>query len=239
MNRLGFGLVVALVALAATSALALGDIRGNGKKITQVRQVPAFTAVRAEGSLDVTVQVGPAPSVAVTIDENLQPEVETAVQGDTLVIRVVPGHEVSWRGDARVAVTVPNLTALTTHGSGDAVILGAAGGDARLVVDGSGDLRWNGKAAHLHVCVEGSGDVELAGQADALEVSIDGSGDVDAKALTATAADLSVNGSGDIGVTLSGGPLKAQVNGSGDIHWRGSASAVQAVTQGSGDIEED
>jgi hypothetical protein len=234
-SRLGFA---AAAALLATSALAAGSLRGNGKKTTQPREVPAFTAVRSEGSLDVTVRVGPAPSVSVTVDENLQPEVETVVEDDTLVIRTRGG--VSWRGDAGVAVTVPALSACALKGSGNVSVeaeAGAAAGDLALSIHGSGDLRFTGNTATLRAEVDGSGDLTLVGRAEALAVSIRGSGDVKAKQLSALAADVVVDGSGGVETTVAGGALKGRVNGSGDLDWWGTASSVDVLAHGSGEIE--
>jgi hypothetical protein len=227
------GFAVLATSLAAP-ALAFGGTRGDGNKVTQSRAVGPFAAIRNEGALDVQVDVGPAPSVAVTIDQNLQPLVETAVSGDTLVIRV---KDASWSGEASVKVTVPALAGYSVKGSGDATIQGAKGGDLSLSVSGSGDVRWSGAAARLDVAIDGSGDVALSGSADALHVAINGSGGVKAKALVARSADVGVNGSGDVELALSGGSLKARVNGSGDVEWRGTASTVDAVAHGSGAIK--
>lgn len=230
-------LALALLALPSlTLAFGLGRT-GSGKKVTQQRQVPEFSEIRNDGALDVDVQVGPATSVAVTIDDDLQPLVETVVRGDTLVIRT--RESVSYHGEGRVAVTVPRLTACAVHGSGDAVIRGqGVGAPAGLAldVDGSGDVRWSGEAARLTAHIDGSGDVALAGKAQALTVDVNGSGDVKAKELAAGTADLTVNGSGDVEATLAGGPLRVRVHGSGDVRWWGEASSVDAVAHGSGDI---
>ena len=88
------------VLLLAAPGLALADsshshwhwggdaVTGDGHKVSQPREVKPFSAVRLEGSLDVRVTVGPARAVSVLIDENLQPLVETRVEGDTLVIEL-------------------------------------------------------------------------------------------------------------------------------------------------------
>jgi hypothetical protein len=239
MNRHAIALGAGLLSLAALALPVITlAVTGSGNKVTQSRQVPAFSAVRNDGSLDVTVEVGPAASVAVTIDDNLQPEVETTVTGDTLVIRMRRGG-VSYRGEGRVAITAPRLTGYAVHGSGDAVIQGNGSGapaDLTLSIDGSGDVRWTGEAARLTTRIDGSGDVALSGKAQALQVNVNGSGDVKAKDLVAGTAGVEVNGSGDVEATLAGGPLRVRVHGSGDVRWWGDASSVDAVAHGSGDI---
>ncbi len=224
----------ALALLAAPSPATAwgGSTRGDGKKVTQLRQVSEFKRVRLEGSLDVRVKVGPAAAVSVTIDENLQPLVVTRVDGDTLVIDC---ERISYRGEGRVEITAPVLRGFAIEGSGDVAIDGGEG-DLSLSVAGSGDLSWQGAAGALVVAIAGSGDVRLSGTADSARLGIDGSGDIAAAGLTAKSASAEVSGSGDIEVTLGGGTLEARVNGSGDIHWRGTAQVERVSVNGSGEI---
>jgi hypothetical protein len=220
---------------APATALAWGwgnATRGDGKKVTQPRQVGEFTKVRLEGSLDATVTVGPARAVSVTIDQNLQPLVETRVDGDTLV---VTAREISYEGAGRVEIAVPALRAFAIRGSGDARIEGGQG-DLALSISGSGDLTWRGEAGRLSAAISGSGDMRLSGTAAGVEISVAGSGDVKAADLQAGSADVSVAGSGDVEVRLTGGALRASVAGSGDVVWYGEGRVERAATAGSGEI---
>jgi hypothetical protein len=229
----------AIAALSAAAALAApagasawGGTRGNGNKVTQVRQVDAFTAIRVEGSIDAAVKVGGAQSVAVTIDENLLPLVTTEVSGGTLVIRA---RDASWEGKGVVELTVPALRGLTIKGSSDVTVEGGQG-DLALAIEGSGDLRWSGAAGSLEASISGSGDLRLTGTAAQARLSVAGSGDIKAGGLTATGADVEVDGSGDVEVTLAGGTFRARVSGSGDVVWHGQATIEQSVVRGSGQI---
>lgn len=229
--RLAAPLALALAALPA-AAHAHG-VRGNGEKTTARRDLPPFTAVRLEGRLDADVKVGPAQSVAVTIDSNLQEHVQTRVEDGTLVVRT--DGDLSWKGPARIEVSVPALRGFRMEGSGDARIEGGQG-DLGLLLEGSGELRWSGKAGKLELRIEGSADASLEGTADALAVAIDGSGDVKAKGLTAKDATVNVSGSGDVEVTVGGGAFTASVSGTGAIAWHGSASAASTSVSGTGAI---
>jgi len=228
-----------LAALALTvlpaSARAWGwgeGTRGDGKKVTRPRQVGEFSRVRLEGSLDARVTVGPARAVSVTIDQNLQPLVETRVDGDTLVVNA---REISYQGDGRIDIAVPTLHGFAIRGSGDARIEGGKG-DLSLAISGSGDIDWRGAAGRLEAAVSGSGDMRLAGTATSVEISVAGSGDVEAGDLEAGSADVSVAGSGDVEVRLGGGALRASVAGSGNVTWRGEGRVERATTAGSGEI---
>jgi hypothetical protein len=233
MRRLA---VTAAAALAFLPAVAHAwnwcGTRGDGKKVTAARQVGSFTSIRVEGSIDAAVKVGGAQSVAVTIDENLQPLVTTEVVGGALLIKVGDAH---WDGKGIVEITVPVLRGLAIEGSSDVTIDGGQG-DLALSIHGSGDLRWHGTAAKLEVSISGSGDMKLSGTAEQAQVSVAGSGDVKGGDLTAGRAAISVAGSGDVELTLDGGPLSASIAGSGDVVWHGRATVEQASVSGSGEI---
>jgi hypothetical protein len=237
MRHLAAALAALGLALTPLDASAHGwwgsGTSGDGKKVTQQRTVGEFQAVRLEGSLDVEVKVGAPPAVAVTIDENLQPLVETRLDGDTLVVTTT--GSMSYHGEGRVELTTPSLRAFAVRGSGDAVIEGGQG-DLKLSVDGSGDLTWRGAAGKLSADIAGSGDVALAGTADLAILEVAGSGDIKARDLAARSAEVGVAGSGDVEVTLAGGTLVARVAGSGDVHWYGTAQVERASVAGSGEI---
>lgn len=228
-------LLAAAVLPAAARAHDPDPVGGDGNKVTQLREVPAFLRIELRGPIDARVTEGPATSVAVTIDQNLQPLVTTEVRGDTLVVDT--GRSLRYRGAGEVAVTVPELRGLALEGSGDARVQGAeATRDVTLSISGSGDVAWSGQAGKLVVRIEGSGDVALRGAAAELDARVDGSGDVGGKGLRVKSARLTVNGSGDLNATLDGGELRAELNGSGDIVWYGQATVKEIQAHGSGGV---
>lgn len=231
-------LLLGLVSLGCSHAglaQARESVRGDGDVVTRTRTVPAFRRVELSTALDLEVTEGPAQSVAVTIDGDLEPLVETRVEGDKLIVD--SREPLRPRGSGRVTVTVPVLEALDLAGSGNVRIAGAeAPREVRLGLEGSGNLSWTGKAGKLRLELSGSGDVRLAGATDRLEVAITGSGDVDSGALRARDAALSIAGSGDIRAALDGGALSAAIDGSGDIDWTGTGQVVSAAVSGSGAI---
>lgn len=218
--------------LAAAPAAALA-VNGDGHVVRERRDVPAFHAIELAGTLDLEVKVGPAQSVVVVADANLQPEIATEVRGGTLSIRNLRDLR-SYRG-ARVEVTVPALDGLAVTGSGSAAVDGARG-DQALSMSGSGHLRWTGTAGVLRVTMTGSGSAELEGRADRLEAEAKGSGELLGRKLAARDAVVAVAGSGDAELTLAGGTLQASVAGSGDVRWWGQGRVTQAAVAGSGRI---
>lgn len=235
---LTLGLALVLAAAVPSAAFAGGrTVKGNGEVATQPREVVGtFDAISFRGSLDGRVKVGPAASIAVTIDENLQQHVKIRVHDRTLVVE--QDEDLRPTGDAYVAVTLPALRACSTSGSGNAAIDASDGtdrADLALATSGSGDLRWKGEAGALTVATQGSGDVTLVGRARSLAAAAAGSGDVKASGLTVRDAEASSSGSGNVSITVEGGTLRAHTSGSGDVTYSGTAS-VEARTSGSGEV---
>lgn len=226
---------VPLAAALLASITACGHVGGDGRKTTETRSVPGYTSIRLESSLDAEVKVGAPASVAVTIDSNLQPEIDVRVEGDTLVVGT--RHAIFYRGVGKVQIGVPALSELVLAGSGHTTIDGSSGGDLRLALRGSGSLRWNGGTARtLRADLDGSGDVFLSGAAGELQATINGSGNVQAAGLGATSARVRVAGSGNAELQLRGGTLDAEVTGSGNIRWSGEAGVERSSVTGSGRI---
>ena len=80
-------LLLAAGALALPACLQGTD--GNGQRSTELRAVSGFTRVESRGSLDVQIDQGAAFTATVSIDSNLQRQVETRVAGSSLVIEQV------------------------------------------------------------------------------------------------------------------------------------------------------
>jgi len=236
-----FAAAFSAACLVATQAHAWWNedrVVGDGKKVTQTREVPgSFDSVATRGSIDARVKVGPAPSISVTIDGNLQQYVKLRVDGSRLVIEEEKNVNMSYHGDGYVTITLPALRKASTGGSGDITIEGSSGGDLQLSTSGSGDLRWQGEARKLEVSTSGSGNAILSGKAASLDASTSGSGDLRGDDLTVTGdAEISTSGSGDAEIRMSGGSLHARTSGSGDVVYRGDARTVDARTSGSGSV---
>ncbi|WP_293369228.1 head GIN domain-containing protein [Nevskia sp.] len=190
------------------------SVKGSGKRVSVSRGLPPFTAIDLRDASDLDLHIGTDTSVIVEADGNLIERIVTEVEGDTLIVRSKGGY--SMRKSPKLTVTLPRLTALTIHGSGDADLRGLDSESLNLSIHGSGDIEAEGRAAVLGVSIHGSGDAALAKLvARQVRASIHGSGDIDVEARESL--DAEVNGSGDI--VYGGHParLSKRVHGSGEI----------------------
>lgn len=215
-------------------------IRGNGKMVTEERNVGSYDAVSVSGWFDVELTSGEEGRLTLHGEENLLEYLETEVKNGTLKIKTRKGYNLqssSWKsGGILVTVPVEDINAVSMSGSGD------VRGKTTLVSDyfeavmsGSGDMELEIQSDQMEVTLSGSGDMDLAGSCGKLAVRVSGSGDVNAFELSAREVDAMVSGSADIKVTATEA-LRARVSGSGDIQYRGNPGKIDSKTSGSGDI---
>jgi hypothetical protein len=259
MQRLAPGTTQFLAALAVTAAAVAaafsipvpaqaltitvtGDgggqfISGSGKEVSVARKTGSFTVLRIDSSLDVTAHQGSNPSVTVHADDNIEPLIETVVDGDALVVRMK--KNTSFRTNHKIVVDIEfaTLAATRQHGSGDLHIASVSGPRLESSIAGSGDLHIaNAKLGSFSLSIAGSGDAILAGSADEARFAVAGSGDVEATRFAVRRVNASISGSGDARLNATES-LDTRVAGSGDIRYAGHPRDVSRHVSGSGSVE--
>jgi hypothetical protein len=208
-------LFILLVAMAVLgpAARAQEPVAGSGVAKTEPREVGEFDKIRLSGSPNVNIVIGPERSVSVTSDDNLLPVIETSVEDGTLVIG--GNQSFNTRLGVTVQITVPTLTHVAVHGSGDVKV---------KELD----------AEKFKAEIQGSGDISVAGRAEELDVEIQGSGDVKLDELAAKRASVEVQGSGNSTVKVSD-ELTVRMMGSGDVEYIGEPK-VTKTGEASGEV---
>lgn len=232
----------ALLAALALSPLAAQaeQVSGSGKAATELRTLPPFQGVALSGSMDLVVRQGGTQSVELKADDNLLPYLETEVTGSgadaKLHVRWKRGVSINTRTDARISVTVPQLTSLAASGSGDMVVEPFETPSLKIRVSGSSDTRLQKlTTADLQISISGSGDVDGAGSATKLKISVAGSGDIKLRELKSDEVSVTIAGSGDASVHADKA-LEVRIAGSGDVTYTGNAATVSAKVAGSGSV---
>jgi hypothetical protein len=203
----------ALVVLAGCSWTG---VPGSGNAKSEIRNVPAFSAVRVAGAIDAEITTGSESRVEITGDDNIVPLVTSDVQGDRLEIGTSKNFRTRVHLVAKIAL--PRLTGIALTGSGDITARGVQSDRLDVSLSGSGTIRADGTAHETRVELLGSGTIQLDQlAAERAAVSVSGSGNVAVAA--SKALDVSITGSGD--VTYRGDPeLKKAITGSGSVKQR-------------------
>lgn len=142
--------------------------------------VGSFDRVRVEGPFEVRIRTGIPPGASAQGDRKLIEQLDIAVNGTTLVVRL--GHE-GWGetpSDAPatppvVMLSTPRLTAIIINAGGRVTAAPLSAQRIDLSVTGAGSITASGvKADELRATVIGTGTLTLAGTAQRARLTANG-----------------------------------------------------------------
>ncbi len=229
---------IAILALAVIFALpALAQrVKGNGNLIEKTRQVGDFESLGVSGSFDVYLQKGQEGRIELSVEENLEPYLETEVSGGTLKVRWKKGANIRTTKKTTITVYFEEISGVALSGSGDIISRDQISSETMdIALAGSGDINLDLKVRELTAAVSGSGDIELSGVCKIFDGAVAGSGDIKAYDLKADKGELKISGSGTIHATVEK-ELSARISGSGNIRYKGSPRIEDIKISGSGNV---
>jgi hypothetical protein len=262
LMKIGFGLLVLACVLtaAAYSVLRAHGVRGasspEGRLLASETRTVAKTVdtIELNGPIDLSVSYGPVPSLQVRGEQRLLGNIETTQDGNRL--HIAPrGLVLSHQHPLQAILVLPALASVTVHGTGDTKVDGFAGDTVQLQVDGSGELKFNGRYRRVTVGLHGSGDMDLdvgnsdrvdaqvvgsgsmtlAGSAAELTAETTGSGEVNAEHLRAETVSMRQFGTGSSTVNARKS-ISVSVSGNGDVEVRGNPATRNVSRNGNGEV---
>ncbi len=148
-------------------------IEGSGKLETRDFDLRGWHDLRLDGSMDIEVRVGAEHAARVTLDDNLYANLVLEVRDGTLVV--------DWRdecdadGDAKLALTVPALTALEINGAGDVDADALTAKDVEVEIAGAGDVDVTASGS-FDGAIRGVGDIAYGGDPAQVATKVSGIG---------------------------------------------------------------
>ncbi len=208
-----------LVAFTTTVASCKKEsLTGGGTVQTEDRDVNAFTKVSTQGSTTIHIVQGAHFEVKVKGYANLLPYLKTTAENGILLVRYENTTNVR-NDNSEVFITMPELTGLSSSGSGDMHVAGEFGSNTDFDVDISGSA---------HITVE-------KGAAENFVLRSSGSGNFDSFGFTSQNADIIISGSGEAKITVAK-KLEVKINGSGSVYYKGDPAIVNNDISGSGKV---
>jgi hypothetical protein len=235
--------LAAIVAVTAVSACGQAHGEDRGPTVSRIYSVGGFDSIELAGRYDVDVRTGANPSVAASGPEQAMERLVVEVRGGKLVIE--PRRERRWfnfgnrssgKGNVRVMVTVPTLTAASLAGSGNIRVDKVRGDRFEGDISGSGDLRLGTvDVAQLKLSIAGSGGLDAgSGRARSAQYDIAGAGDVRAAGIASEQLKVGIAGSGNVQARASG-TADIDIVGSGNVEVTGGAKCAVSKA-GSGNV---
>jgi hypothetical protein len=218
---------------------ASGAIPGSGDIETETRDLADFTSLTVNYPAEVTIVQGSAPSVSITADDNLLPQMKTEVSGGSLVIESTEKNSrtrVNPTDTVEITLTVTELTHVQFNSAGSIKIDGYSGSQLELSLDGAGNLDLtDAELGTLTINLDGAGSITASGTADNLVVELDGVGSLNASDLTAQDGLVTVDGLGSATVRVEE-RLEVNIDGLGSVSYYGSPQLIEE-TDGLGSVK--
>ena len=203
----------ATAALLGGCTVRTGSIKGDGNLRTEQRQISDFSALDAAGAYDVQWSSG-APSLTITTDQNLLPNIHSEVTGDTLKI-----HSEGSLAPTRGIKIVIQSNALARVNLTGAVML-----TAQRVA-----------AAGFAAASAGASTINVDGNVTNLTVELTGASRLNASGLNSKSADVSLVGASSADVAVQE-TLKTTITGAGSLTYTGQPTTVEKQVTGAGSI---
>ena len=263
LMKVGFSLLVLAFLLIGLSYSMLrakgisGPSNPAGRTVhSETRAVGnAIRAIDLGGPIDLTLRQGAVPSLVVRGEQRLLGNVETTSGSDGTLHINTTGMLLHHRQPLQVTLVLPSIEDVNVHGSGDSTINGFSGERIEVQVNGSGNVKFNGRFKVVKADIHGSGELEMNGGAsDKVEAAVvgsgkltvvgscrefkaeqTGSGDINARHLSADEVELQLMGSGDAILTALKS-VHVTLRGSGDVVVYGGPSERDISRNGSGEV---
>lgn len=233
----------ALALTAGCVGIRIGpSVEGSGTIVTESREVSGFTAVSVCCGMKLELTQGSAEALELEADDNLLPEIDTAVRGDRLIVDFedeLASYEPSRQ--IVVRVTAVDLEAIEVSGGG-LVEAGPIAGP-RLSVEMSGGGTGDFAAIDVDdLTLEMSGGGELRGTqvaAGSVEMDASGGGEAAIDRMRMESLRISLSGGGSFRAgSVEGGEVEAELSGGGELDISGlDVSSVQVGASGGGRVD--
>lgn len=240
MKAISALLTLATLPFLTTSCMVL-DLHyeeGNGVSATEIRSLPAFSRVRLDAPVHVTIKSGSDYAAYITSDENLTGYFETDAFAGTLTVGMSTG--IAPLIEPEITIVVPDLREVVHNGDGTLEIQEDGNfPDVTLTLNAGGEIFYSGTASRLRAVVNGSGDITMEGYTALLEAELRGNGEIHGENMLSGDADVELSGSGYVFLDMDyQSTLNLDLSGSGNVEWWGAPSRINYNLTGTGKVIE-
>jgi Putative auto-transporter adhesin, head GIN domain len=213
MKKLAFLLLLLSLLAAGCHHGRFAEIKGNGKRELQKRQVAAFTSISTNGAFTIEVTCQKQLSLEIEGDENVLDLVKTDV--DNNILRLDNKQSFSISEPIKVRISVPNLEGLAVNGAGHIDIRGM--NNDKFEID-----------------TNGAPTITVSGTTKMVDIAANGAGKVDTQNLHATRAVVDARGVAKVELDVSD-QLDVEISGPSSVIYTGNPSVNKNI-QGPGKL---
>jgi Putative auto-transporter adhesin, head GIN domain len=221
MRKLAWLILLVPFVLSACHHGRVNQIKGSGKRVSEKRQIPAFTAIETNGAFTIAITCQKEPALEVEGDDNVLQFVTTEVKNNVLHLTNSKGYSVT--EPVKFKITVPNLEGLSVSGAGKIDIKEMQSDTFAIDSEGAPYITVAGNTKVLNIDSNGAGKIDTYNlRASKGAVECNGATIVDLY----VADELNVKVNGPSVVTYKGDPVvNKNINGPGRVERRASEGA--------------
>lgn len=249
--------IIASLMLSACSLLGIEVIRGNGKLITETREVTGFTGISVGSGMQVTLTQGDT-FLTISAEENIMPYIRSHVENGILIIELRGENDayvgVSTLKGMKVAVGMPEITSIDISGGGslDAgtitaedlslTLSGGSNGKLDAITASTFDVNFSGGSRATFTGIEaettsfelsgGSSATIEAGKADANTINASGGSNFYADAMETSQTTVSASGGGSTKIWVTD-QLDVDASGGATVYYYGNPAVNESTSGGS------
>lgn len=217
----------------SSGCIMAGGIKGNGKVISDERNVSNFEKIQVGGAFNVFLTQGDKEYLRIEAEENLMSYIKSEVIGGKL--KIYSDKNLNPTKEMKIYLTFKNLEDIDISGACELK------GENRFTLDelemevsGAAEIFLELELNELDANFSGASEVELKGKAGEVEIDISGAGELEAGDFETESMEISISGAADakIFVTKS---LNVFVSGAASVKYKGNPS-VSTNVSGAGSV---
>jgi hypothetical protein len=234
-NRIGKVFFFMFSLVAWSGILACGLANPQGELVQQERTVSSFDAIEAGGAFRIFLTQGDKQSVVVEAAQNIIDDIETRVQGNTLVIST--RKNLKDPGKMNIYITMKTVQELDISGACHLT------SENRFKLDdldvdcsGAAKIEFTLSAATLKMDISGASQVKLFGSASSLDIDVSGAAGLEAIELEAGSVTADISGAAKARINVTG-DLSAEVSGAASLSYKGQPVLKSSDISGAGSLK--
>ena len=216
-----------------------GAIKGSGIVKSETREISDFNSISVDYPADVIVKQGKQYAVKVEADDNLLPQLDISVQGETLHFR---NSESNWSKRVYptepviLTITVIDLRELNLPTAGRIDMDGLETESLDVSVSGAGEINLSDVNVDLiDFTISGAGKIFVEGEANDLKLRISGVGEFIGADLQSQYSNVRISGAGSATIWVER-ELEAHISGTGSIKYYGVPESINKSISGLGSV---
>lgn len=236
MKTLNSSLVLLLMIVVSSGCVVnmQDSVSGDGKVVTQTRDVSSFSGIKVGSGIDVFLTQGDNQSVVVEADENLQEWIRTEVNGS--VLHIFTDKTIRLAKTKKVNITCKTIDRIDISSAGDVTSLTPFKTEnLDIEMSSAGDLKFEVEANAIDLSISSAGNVNLKGKCNSLRADLSSAGDLNAFELEAKTGDVSVSSAGKARVFITE-EASFKSSSAGDIDYRGEPRIKEIHTSSAGSV---